>query len=44
VVDEGLLTAEQVADLLVPESLVCPREMLALTTTSDHGPEKDAIA
>jgi len=44
VVDEGLLTADQVADLLVPESLVSPREMLALTTVADHGREKDAIA
>jgi aspartate ammonia-lyase len=44
VVDEGLLTADQVADLLVPESLVSPREMLAWTTVADHGREKDAIA
>lgn len=35
VIDEGLLSAEQVARLLVPEALVSPRELLIMDSPAD---------
>lgn len=43
IVEEGMLTAEQVAELLVPESLVSPREMLSLSTAIANEREMDPI-
>jgi aspartate ammonia-lyase len=42
VVEEGLLTAEQVAVLLMPESLVRPREMVSLAVATGNDQAKGA--
>jgi aspartate ammonia-lyase len=42
VVEEGHLTADQVAGLLAPEALISPREMMSLGTAIDR--DKDTIA
>jgi aspartate ammonia-lyase len=44
IVEEGLLTADQVADLLAPDALVSPREMILLTGAADRVRGKDATA
>jgi hypothetical protein len=38
-----MLTAEQVAELLVPESLVSPREMSSLSTAIANAREMEPI-
>ena len=40
VVEEGLLSAAQVADLLVPEALVSPRELMSMSCVVDTGLER----
>jgi hypothetical protein len=42
IVQEGLLSAAQVAELLTPEALISPREMLSFTETiQTAAPKKD---
>jgi aspartate ammonia-lyase len=43
IVEERMLTAERVAELLVPESLVSPREMLSLSTAIANPREMEPI-
>jgi aspartate ammonia-lyase len=42
VVEEGLMTADRVAELLMPESLLSPREMVSSSTVIDITQTKDA--
>jgi aspartate ammonia-lyase len=42
VVEEGLMTADRVAELLMPESLLKPREMGSASTVADTTDAKDA--
>jgi aspartate ammonia-lyase len=43
VIEEGLMTADRVAELLMPESLLKPREMVSSSTVTDLAHGKDAI-
>jgi len=43
IVEERMLTAEQVAELLVPESLVSPREMSSLSAVIANAREMEPI-
>jgi aspartate ammonia-lyase len=44
IVEEGMMTADHVAELLMPESLVSPREMLSLSTAMANTREMDTIS
>jgi aspartate ammonia-lyase len=43
VVEQGLLSAKQVADLLAPETLLSPRELVSLSEVIETASEKKDV-